>query len=701
MILSPLPIQRFYDNNNNPAVKGQLFTYVAGTTTKQATYLDAAGTPNTNPIILDFRGEGSIWLDPTLTYKFVFAPANDTDPPANPFWTVDNISSLYSGTIDWTQIVYDQTDAELAAGVTPVNTNIPHHNAIGIILPERYGAVGNGNSADLVNAALDTAAIISAITLANTINCPIVLSRAYIAIPGTAQSGAATYNCAFALKNNLTFIGHNSASIKMQDGYSTNGSPKEMAMFSTSVGVANISWIGLTMDMNGANNLMSPSRPASYNQFNHAAIMANGPTGLINTARIEDCTIKNNAGVCFVVCQLVEVGGTPTLGVNWIIRNNLFLNGGSDTNDHTSVYGFAEEIVCQGNTFWEDSPPHTVGLTGGATCYEVHGANQRFVDNYCYNYTLGMYVAPNFTNPTVNTVVSNNHFFCSDYGILIWRGVALGYAALDDILISDNTFYFNNYTYSGQPLYRACIAYQGQISTAQGAVNNIKICDNIAIATGTTLLSNFVRWDSSTTASNLGSNLSITDNQVFGFTNGVYIVTNATNGMGYTEVSRNKFISLTPDTLANPPIGIFVNATGAIETLTIDDNQFIDERGSPSMQYGIYLQTGTITTLFLGQQIFKGMTAANANNAGATITNQLGMVATEGANNISDGGAITFNADYTGFTPKAIFAQTSIAGESAQVTTFGASTFTVAIKKWTGGVLTAGSTQTIYWRVRF
>lgn len=130
MILAPLAIQRFYDNNNNPAVSAKVFTYVAGTTTKQTTYTDSAGTPNTNPIILNYRGEANIWLDPTLTYKFVFAPKDDTDPPANPFWTVDNIPGGYGGTIDWTQIVYDQTDAEDAALVTPVN----YYYAPGIVL---------------------------------------------------------------------------------------------------------------------------------------------------------------------------------------------------------------------------------------------------------------------------------------------------------------------------------------------------------------------------------------------------------------------------------------------------------------------------------------------------------------------------------------------------------------------------------------
>lgn len=93
MNLSPLPIQKFFDNSGRPLVGGKLFTYDAGTSTKVATYTDSGGTLNTNPIVLNFRGECRVWLDPRKSYKFILAPRNDTDPPLNPIWTVDNITS--------------------------------------------------------------------------------------------------------------------------------------------------------------------------------------------------------------------------------------------------------------------------------------------------------------------------------------------------------------------------------------------------------------------------------------------------------------------------------------------------------------------------------------------------------------------------------------------------------------------------------
>lgn len=92
--LAPLPILAFLNNNGTPLVGGKLFTYAAGGTVKQATYTDSTGaTPNTNPVILNARGECSVWFTQNVTYKLVLAPATDTDPPTNAIWTQDNLNS--------------------------------------------------------------------------------------------------------------------------------------------------------------------------------------------------------------------------------------------------------------------------------------------------------------------------------------------------------------------------------------------------------------------------------------------------------------------------------------------------------------------------------------------------------------------------------------------------------------------------------
>jgi hypothetical protein len=89
--LTPVLKQKFFANNGKPAAGYKVFTYAAGTDTKLDSYQSAAGSANSNPITLDFRGEANIWVPPNVAYKFVFAPPNDTDPPTNPIWTVDEV----------------------------------------------------------------------------------------------------------------------------------------------------------------------------------------------------------------------------------------------------------------------------------------------------------------------------------------------------------------------------------------------------------------------------------------------------------------------------------------------------------------------------------------------------------------------------------------------------------------------------------
>ena len=112
--LSPFSSRQFLDANGIPYNGAQLFTYVAGSTTKVTTYKDEAGSSShANPIILNTKGEpadGSgvaypIWQIGGAAVKFVLAPSTDTDPPAAAIETWDNIDGINdtSVTIDqWT-----------------------------------------------------------------------------------------------------------------------------------------------------------------------------------------------------------------------------------------------------------------------------------------------------------------------------------------------------------------------------------------------------------------------------------------------------------------------------------------------------------------------------------------------------------------------------------------------------------------------
>ena len=87
-VLSPPPKAQFLDADGNPLVGGKVFTYAAGTTSLLATYTTGDGlTPNTNPVILNARGEADIWYTNGVSYKVVLTDSDDST-----IWTVDNIA---------------------------------------------------------------------------------------------------------------------------------------------------------------------------------------------------------------------------------------------------------------------------------------------------------------------------------------------------------------------------------------------------------------------------------------------------------------------------------------------------------------------------------------------------------------------------------------------------------------------------------
>lgn len=183
MILSPLPIQKFFGNDGNPLNGGLLFTYVAGTTTKLATYKDSTGGPvNTNPIVLDYRGEANVWLDPTLTYKFVLAPSTDTDPPTNPIWSVDNITAAF-GIQNLTQqflgqIIYPRTAGEIAALPVAVTPSFYIYPAQTVARYQTNTTPGVTDMSSGLQQAIDSASVSSPVVYAvnqNAISKPLLL----------------------------------------------------------------------------------------------------------------------------------------------------------------------------------------------------------------------------------------------------------------------------------------------------------------------------------------------------------------------------------------------------------------------------------------------------------------------------------------------------------------------------------------------
>ena len=74
--LSPWLKPRFFiTGTNRPLAGGLMYTYKAGTTDNATTYSDDAGTPNTNPIVLDSDGQCDLFLDDSVSYRIILKNA--------------------------------------------------------------------------------------------------------------------------------------------------------------------------------------------------------------------------------------------------------------------------------------------------------------------------------------------------------------------------------------------------------------------------------------------------------------------------------------------------------------------------------------------------------------------------------------------------------------------------------------------------
>lgn len=235
--ISPVPKLQFFYADGSPLVGGLLYSYDAGTTTPLETYADYTGTIlNTNPVVLDSRGEASVWLG-TNNYKLTLKDSMGVE-----IWTIDQV-----GGIATQQDLVAQTNALnaalaalaasggsstvgfIAAGGTAVATTVQAKLREWVSVKD-FGAMGDGTTDDSV-----------------------AIQYAVTECEGTTlyfPSGTYIVGTPITVPNNITMVGDlGTTTLKLKTKIY---SPSSGDMFVIS-GVSNVSVIGINGDGNKGN----------------------------------------------------------------------------------------------------------------------------------------------------------------------------------------------------------------------------------------------------------------------------------------------------------------------------------------------------------------------------------------------------------------------------------------------------------------
>lgn len=131
------PVLQFFDINGDPLPGGQLLTKEVGGGADKITYSDALlTTPNSNPVVLNQRGECSAFAANGSLFWLQLKDATNVV-----IWTRDNVSvGFAASSSEVGAVLWPRTTAEVSASVTPTNYGYPPGDV------KRYGASTSGTA---------------------------------------------------------------------------------------------------------------------------------------------------------------------------------------------------------------------------------------------------------------------------------------------------------------------------------------------------------------------------------------------------------------------------------------------------------------------------------------------------------------------------------------------------------------------------
>jgi len=426
--LTPTPKQQFLDANGNPLAGGKVYTYAAGTTTPLVTYTDESGTtPNTNPVILDSRGEAGIWLG-VASYKLKLTTATDVE-----IWTVDNIvSASVQALADLSESGGSALVGYLPAGTGAVATTV-QAKLREMVSVKDFGAKGDGVTDD-------TAAMTAAHATGKVVFYPkgdykfSTISFSGGGLIGEGQSTSLLSTSA-STADLITFTG-------VGTGASTGDAVPYFANFYISVPTYSTKSAGAAIRLTPSQ--ANPSNNVLFFPYFENIHIRNVPSGIVwdNTALV---TVKD--------CKFFFYTGTAISSAN--------TNAPDQGDNH--IYG---------NTFYNG-----LGFNQGTALYIPSGGGLYFTNNKINGGLKGVHVKPLFTGSTsiFNIAANSIENVSTGYGVHFEYGNANAGVQVSQAQITGNQFANNNYSVffdngAGTAFYWSTVSITGNtfLSNASG-----------------------------------------------------------------------------------------------------------------------------------------------------------------------------------------------------------------------------------------
>lgn len=408
----------FVDSNGNPLSGAKLFTYTAGSTTKDTVFQTNAGTAHANPMILDANGRppAAVWLRAGRSYKFVLAPSNDTDPPTAAIYTWDNVSGINDTTVSVDQWVTGPTptfvdaDTFTLVGDQSSTFHVNRRLKLTVSAGTRYGRVSAVAYTTLttVDVVLDSGTLDSGLSAVSYA----LLSATNRSYPGNVATTdtAQTFSAAnvFSANNNFSVdqtinglkIGRGAGSI------ASNTCLGGTALASNTTGADNtgVGLGALTANTTGANNTAFGSGSLDVNTtaidntaVGHNALGAS-VTGNANVAVGKNAMLLSNGGEHNVAVGVSSLDANTTGSGNVAIGVDAL--GANTTASNNTAVGRNALLA------------NTTGTSNTGVGFNALSANTTAIENTA----VGTSALGSNTTGTTNTAVGHNALIANTTG---------------------------------------------------------------------------------------------------------------------------------------------------------------------------------------------------------------------------------------------------------------------------------------------